>query len=189
MLANNQGSACKHRRHQYSAQYFKEFDTVQRPFISKSFKELEEIFRKALRDKDQEFLRLLDHELTFRQKNQKTPALRKEVAQSLAKAPASQADLFAGAAPSPAKSRSAARAAAQHSRPATRRKPKFKPTDEQDAALQAFLKGNSLKINAFAGSGKTSTLQLLANATGLRGCQSAPKIHPLSASNFDPLVV
>lgn len=142
---------------------------MQRPFISMSFKELEEIFRKASRDKDQEFLRLLDHELTFRQKNQKTPALRKEVAKSLAKAPASQADLFAGAAPSPAKSRSAARAAAQHSRPATRRKPKFKPTDEQDAALQAFLKGHSLKINAFAGSGKTSTLQLLANATGLRG--------------------
>ncbi|MBY5532849.1 ATP-dependent helicase [Rhizobium leguminosarum] len=169
MLANNQGSACKHRRYRYSARYFKEFDTVQRPFISKSFKELEEIFRKASRDKDHEFLRLLDHELTFRQKNQKTPALRKEVAESLAKAPVSQADLFAGAAPSPAKVRSAARPAAQHSRPASRRKPKFKPTDEQDAALQAFLKGNSLKINAFAGSGKTSTLQLLANATGLRG--------------------
>ncbi|MBP2538518.1 hypothetical protein J2768_000916 [Agrobacterium tumefaciens] len=45
-------------------------------FLSKSFKELEEIFRKAARDEDHEFLRLLNHKLTFRQKIQKTPALR-----------------------------------------------------------------------------------------------------------------
>ncbi|RVL95619.1 hypothetical protein CN136_19550 [Sinorhizobium meliloti] len=143
---------------------------MQRPFISKSFKELEEIFRKASREKDHEFLTLLDHELTFRQKNQKTPALRQDVARSLAKAAAPQADLFVVSAPAPAaRSRAAGRATAKHTRPASRKKSKFKPTDEQDVALQAFLKGHSLRINAFAGSGKTSTLQFLANATGLRG--------------------
>lgn len=143
---------------------------MQRPFISKSFKELEEIFRKAAREKDYEFLTLLDHELTFRQKNQKTPTLRKEVARSLAKAAAPQADLFTAATPAPTLSpRRAGRTATKHTPTASRKKSKFKPTDEQDAALQAFLKGHSLKINAFAGSGKTSTLQLLANATGLRG--------------------
>jgi len=150
--------------------HYRKSGIVQRPFISKSFKELEEIFRKAARDKDHEFLRLLDHELTFRQKNQKTPALRKEVARSLRKAPAPQTDLFSedpGAAT--AHPHTAKRQAAKHTRPTSRKRSKFKLTDEQAAALEAFLAGKSLKINAFAGSGKTSTLQLLANATGLRG--------------------
>lgn len=140
---------------------------MQRPFISKSFKELEEIFRKATRDKDHEFLTLLDHELTFRQKNQKTPSLRKEVANSIEKFSALQADLFTATTPSA--SLKTGRSTVEHPRPTGRKKSKFKPTEEQDAALQAFLKGHSLKINAFAGSGKTSTLQLLANATGARG--------------------
>lgn len=37
----------------------------------------------------------------------------------------------------------------------------FAPTDEQLAAVEAFRYGDNLKINAFAGSGKTSTLALL----------------------------
>lgn len=143
---------------------------MQRPFISKSFKELEEIFRKATRDKDREFLHLLDHELSFRQKNQKTPALRKDVERSLAKIPAKQAVLFnAGNPSSTGVSRTGSRHAVRHTSPKARMRSKFKPTEEQDAALQSFRSGHSLKINAFAGSGKTSTLQLLANKTGLRG--------------------
>ncbi|WP_309140353.1 UvrD-helicase domain-containing protein [Ensifer sp. ENS10] len=142
---------------------------MQRPFLSMSFKELEEIFRKAERDKDTEYLKLLDHELTFRQKNQKTPALRKEVAKALSKSPARQAHLFEGSKPvlrATVPARSSRRA---HTKPNTRKRPKFKPTEEQSEALDAFLQAKSLKINAFAGSGKTSTLQMLANATGLRG--------------------
>lgn len=43
----------------------------------------------------------------------------------------------------------------------------FAPTPEQEQALEAFQTGDHLKINAFAGSGKTSTLALLArNARG-----------------------
>ncbi len=143
---------------------------MQRPFISKSFKELEEIFRNATRDKDHEFLQLLDHELTFRQKNQETPALRRDVARSLAKIPTKQADLFSAENPSSTGgTRTGSRHAVRHTPPKARTRSKFKPTEEQDAALQAFRAGHSLKINAFAGSGKTSTLQLLANKTGLRG--------------------
>lgn len=41
----------------------------------------------------------------------------------------------------------------------------FTPTDEQMAAVGAFKTGDDVKINAFAGSGKTSTLTLLARAT------------------------
>lgn len=45
----------------------------------------------------------------------------------------------------------------------------FKPTPEQEAAKEAFLAGGSLKITAFAGAGKTSTLRLLASSTTSRG--------------------
>ncbi|MFJ5016980.1 UvrD-helicase domain-containing protein [Streptomyces griseoluteus] len=46
----------------------------------------------------------------------------------------------------------------------------FTPTDEQDAALEAFTKGDHLAIQAGAGTGKTSTLALLAEqAPGRRG--------------------
>lgn len=41
--------------------------------------------------------------------------------------------------------------------------PKFDPTDEQIRARDAFMRGGSLKICAFAGAGKTSTLKLMAN--------------------------
>ncbi|TAX38975.1 UvrD-helicase domain-containing protein [Rhizobium leguminosarum] len=142
---------------------------MQRPFISKSFVELEEIFKKAARDRDAEYLKLLDHELSFRNKNQKTPDLRKKLASALAKAPLRQQDLFGDAKQSTSPRTPSSKSATVHTRPSSRKKPKFKPTDEQAAALDAFLQGKSLKINAFAGSGKTSTLQLLANATGLRG--------------------
>ncbi|MGO6842638.1 MULTISPECIES: UvrD-helicase domain-containing protein [Rhizobium] len=142
---------------------------MQRPFISKSFVELEEIFKKAARDRDAEYLKLLDHELSFRNKNQKTPDLRTKVASALAKAPVKQQDLFGDAKQSKSPRRPGGKSGTVHTKPSSRKKPKFKPTDEQAAALDAFLQGKSLKINAFAGSGKTSTLQLLANATGLRG--------------------
>ncbi len=134
-----------------------------------SFQKLEETFRTAARDKDAEYLKLLDHELTFRQKNQKTPTLRKEVAKALAKVPLRQTDLFEQQPVAAHTRASVNKSRAVHTRPSTRKKPKFKPTEEQATALDAFLQGKSLKINAFAGSGKTSTLQLLANATGLRG--------------------
>lgn len=45
----------------------------------------------------------------------------------------------------------------------------FVPTQEQCAAQEAFLSGGSLKITAFAGAGKTSTLSLLAQSTNERG--------------------
>jgi len=42
-------------------------------------------------------------------------------------------------------------------------RPKFDATDEQVLARDAFMRGGSLKICAFAGAGKTSTLKLMAN--------------------------
>lgn len=45
----------------------------------------------------------------------------------------------------------------------------MRPTPEQERAVALFLTGASLKINAFAGAGKTSTLLLAAAATEKRG--------------------
>lgn len=45
----------------------------------------------------------------------------------------------------------------------------FPPTDEQSAAIEKFRTGRSLKITAFAGAGKTTTLQFLATESSRRG--------------------
>jgi UvrD-like helicase C-terminal domain/UvrD/REP helicase N-terminal domain len=46
---------------------------------------------------------------------------------------------------------------------------KRKPTAQQQQAIDAFGTGGSLRVNAFAGSGKTSTLQMLSHSTSRRG--------------------
>jgi UvrD-like helicase C-terminal domain/AAA domain len=46
---------------------------------------------------------------------------------------------------------------------------KHTPTDEQEQVLDAFLSGGSVKVNAYAGTGKTSTLEMLAHSTDRRG--------------------
>lgn len=54
--------------------------------------------------------------------------------------------------------------------PAPAPRPTFRitPTPEQEAALEAFLSGQDLKLVAVAGSGKTTTLQLMAEAAPKR---------------------
>jgi hypothetical protein len=47
--------------------------------------------------------------------------------------------------------------------------PTHRPTDEQATAIRTFREGGSMKISAFAGTGKTSTLQFLANENPRRG--------------------
>jgi hypothetical protein len=49
----------------------------------------------------------------------------------------------------------------------------MRPTEEQERAVELFLTGESLRINAFAGAGKTSTLLLIAAATTRRGAYFA----------------
>ncbi|RNJ49537.1 3'-5' exonuclease [Methylocystis hirsuta] len=51
----------------------------------------------------------------------------------------------------------------------SRQKPSIRPTPEQLACLERFQSGESFKIAAFAGMGKTSTLRLLAESTPRRG--------------------
>jgi hypothetical protein len=56
-------------------------------------------------------------------------------------------------------------------------KRQLQPTPEQQQAIDQFRKGGSLKINAYAGTGKTSTLELLAHST--------PKLGQYIAFNAD----
>ncbi|MDA9474707.1 hypothetical protein XI03_09350 [Bradyrhizobium sp. CCBAU 65884] len=58
---------------------------------------------------------------------------------------------------------------APNRRPAGNRKPSRKPTAEQQQAIDQFQRGGSVKINAYAGTGKTSTLEFLAHSTSRRG--------------------
>lgn len=53
--------------------------------------------------------------------------------------------------------------------PAAKGKPSQKPTAEQQQAIDQFRRGGSVKINAYAGTGKTSTLEFLAQSTSRRG--------------------
>src|SRR5215475_4634585 len=46
--------------------------------------------------------------------------------------------------------------------------PFSQPTAEQQRALELFLLGGNLRIDAYAGTGKTATLRLLANSTRKR---------------------
>jgi len=45
----------------------------------------------------------------------------------------------------------------------------IKPSTEQERALELFLKQEGLRIDAYAGSGKTTTLRMLADSTSRRG--------------------
>ncbi len=144
---------------------------MRRPFIQFTFKELEAEFKRAKGTKDAEALSDLERELEQRKKNPNAPALMANVQNAFREiGTRPQSDFFsepAGkSATSPSKSPKLT-----HSKPVVGRKvaPKYQPTTEQRDAVDAFLAGNSLKINAYAGTGKTSTLQMLANATGARG--------------------
>jgi hypothetical protein len=45
----------------------------------------------------------------------------------------------------------------------------FRPTDEQQNAIELFKTGDTLRIDAYAGSGKTTTLELIAHSTRRSG--------------------
>src|ERR1700693_217686 len=61
------------------------------------------------------------------------------------------------------------RSAAGNSRSTHETRKMVRPTDEQQLAVDKFLTGRRLKIAAFAGAGKTTTLRMLAEAAPSRG--------------------
>jgi hypothetical protein len=154
-----------------------------RPFISHSIDNLEEAFERADKAGDRNLLTLIARELRFRKtprarelcvtvdkarardsrsgtaSTQRPSAVSQQLPISLASAAAAGAGTSAGK-PTPSKA-----AGRGKSTP----KLKHSPTPEQEQASSFFRQGGSLKINAYAGAGKTSTLEMLAHATGRRG--------------------
>lgn len=122
---------------------------MRRPYLSSSIDQLEDVLEAAIAHNDQSVVRAIGHELTFR----RVPRA-KDLADRVR-------ETMGRTSPPPRGGRQPPRAG--------KRSTRHKPTPEQEQALKAFSTGQSLRINAFAGSGKTSTLEMLSHSTSRRG--------------------
>jgi hypothetical protein len=139
---------------------------LSRPFISQSIDQLTAEYQRARANSDTATLKALVHELSFR-KTLRARSLGEEVAALLG--PSSAANPT-GSDHGKATDRGSNSRPKQRDTPgATQTTRPLKPTAEQEEAVTCFSRGGSLKINAFAGTGKTSTLVMLANSTSRRG--------------------
>jgi len=140
-----------------------------RPFISYSIDALEQEYERASNSRDRGALKDLLYELSFRSTNRARQLLK--TIETDMDAPRQRTGVGAqpratgGAQAGPPRGGTRARGQSTGRAGNSGRK----PTAEQQQAIDAFVQGGSLKINAYAGTGKTSTLQMLAHATGKRG--------------------
>jgi hypothetical protein len=132
---------------------------MKRPFISASIDDLEANLENAVNSDDGKTLKAIAFELTHR----RTPRA-KELAERVAAVTAKGGSIPRNASPRAATNANAARATTSARQPSS-----HKPTAEQQQANELFPFGGSLRINAYAGAGKTSTLQMLAHGTNRRG--------------------
>lgn len=156
---------------------------MSRPYSSWSIAQLEAEFERAQDDGDVHALKQLAHELRFRttQRASKLLASVEKFMGTTKEKPANGADRSATttraaagpdreATDSPRRGAGGQRGPAHSDDPPPNgNRPRLTPTEEQAQAIDQFKKGGSLKINAYAGTGKTSTLQLLAHSTARRG--------------------
>ena len=139
-----------------------------RPLVDHSIDQIEEACERAILSGDADQLRLIVDELQYR-RTPRAVELKAAAEQRLRNAQPS--------APTPSRPQPTGQGIADRGSPrSSGRKqakktppPMHKPTVEQEHAIEAFRAGGSLKINAYAGTGKTSTLQMLSHATGRRG--------------------
>jgi hypothetical protein len=136
---------------------------MSRPYLSWSIVQLAAEFDRAQDDGDKQALERLAHELGFRT-TPRARDLRQAVAEFFGDAKKRDDQPNKGTAEQPR-----ARPRDERSPPPRNYGPRPKPTDEQQEAVDLFGKGRSLKINAYAGTGKTSTLEMLAHSTPKRG--------------------
>ncbi len=147
-----------------------------RPFLNYSIAELQSEYKRATKKRAFETLGELEFELSHR-KTTKARELLVNVRASLKSSSKNVQTSFAfpiidQTTPTSKKLNSdsgIAKLSRKNPARASVKKPTFKPTQEQQIAIDAFLSGGSMKINAYAGTGKTSTLQLLAHASSARG--------------------
>ncbi|MER8734241.1 UvrD-helicase domain-containing protein [Mesorhizobium sp. M1227] len=137
---------------------------MKRPYLSLSVSEIEAIANKALAAGNTPTLRAVASEL---RDHRNTPSAKKLLARIQQLQASKQPDLFEAMKPAARTSRKP-KAIGGHERVPLKAGSRT-PTAEQEQAIQAFLSGGSLRINAYAGTGKTSTLQFLAQSTRRRG--------------------
>jgi hypothetical protein len=139
--------------------------SVGRVYLSWSIDQLEAEFERAQDGGDKAAIDKIAQELNFRT-TPKARALREVVDSFLGKdrKPNNKEKRDQGRSETSQPERSSPKA------PTSRRRgSRLKPTEEQQQAIECFRKGGSLKINAYAGTGKTSTLELLSHSTPKSG--------------------
>jgi hypothetical protein len=134
---------------------------VSRQYLSWSIAQLEAEFERAQDSGDKAAIDGIVHELGFRT-TPKAHSLRQTVDRFLSGGEQSSKKQQEGAKESRTRWAKSATDTATKERSSRRQ---LQPTDEQQQAIDQFRKGGSLKINAYAGTGKTSTLEFLARST------------------------
>jgi hypothetical protein len=137
---------------------------VSRQYLSWSIAQLEEEFERAQDCGDGAAIERVVSELGFRT-TPKARSLRQAVERFLATAEQPGSEQRGAAKPPP----TAKTGLTQTLPPAAKGKQSRRPTAEQQQAIDQFQRGGSVKINAYAGTGKTSTLEFLAQSTSRRG--------------------
>jgi Tfp pilus assembly protein PilX len=137
---------------------------VSRQYASWSIGQLEEEFERAQDSGDRAAVEKVLSELRFRT-TPKARTLLQAAERFLGVAEKPRSEPRGAAKPPP----NAQAGPAPKPFPAAKGKPTRKPTAEQQQAIDQFQRGGSVKINAYAGTGKTSTLEFLAQSTSRRG--------------------
>jgi hypothetical protein len=132
--------------------------------LSWSISQLEREFERAQDCGDRAAIEQVASELGFRTTS-KSRFLRQAVERFLGTSKQPRSEPQGSAQPPP----KAKRGAPSKPPPAAKGKSSRKPTAEQQQAIDQFRGGGSVKINAYAGTGKTSTLEFLAHSTTRRG--------------------
>lgn len=136
---------------------------MSRPLISHSIDQLTAEFERAKSINDRVALETLATELGVR-KTPRARALREDLQKIL------ERDLKPSVESDPPRKTPDRHPRPPHRlNPSSREKTSLKPTQEQEVAIEYFRGGGSQKINAFAGTGKTSTLVMLAKDSHLQG--------------------
>jgi hypothetical protein len=138
---------------------------VSRQYLNWSIAQLEAEFERAQDGGDKAAIDRIVQELSFRT-TPKARSLLQAVEQFLGSGDQSSAKQ------PDAPPKSTTQRAKSATRPTPTGRPnqgQLRPTEEQQQAIDQFRKAGSLKINAYAGTGKTSTLELLAHSTPKRG--------------------
>jgi hypothetical protein len=145
---------------------------MSRPYINLGIEQLEGEFERALEEDDETAIGLLQAELNIRRQSPRVRRLTKLIADRGASQTVetkTEPDFAFGSTMLGSSRAGSSRGSQRGDHGKQNRAPTFTPTSEQEVVVDLFRTGENLKINAYAGAGKTSTLELVSHATRARG--------------------